>query len=123
MSAGERAHVLIVEDESVVAMAIEAAVEAAGHTVDACVPTVGAALAILDRAAPGVAWLDVLLRDGEYVYPLAAELMKRGIPFALMTGYAAQEIDPAYSGCIVLQKPFAEQALAAVLQRLVSLKP
>src|SRR5215510_6714465 len=96
------ASILIVEDEAIVAMSIEAAVETAGYKVQACVPTFARALAAIEQEEPDAALLDVRLRNDEAVYPVAAELAKRGVPFALMTGYSAETIDPAYSGCMVL---------------------
>jgi CheY-like chemotaxis protein len=56
--------VLIVEDESIVAMALEAMVRKLGHSVLAKVPTGEAALALSEEHPPDMVLMDIML-DGE----------------------------------------------------------
>src|SRR5262249_22628407 len=107
------------EHESVVAMALEAAVCESGHEVFGSVPSVARAVGLLGRGrCPDAALLDISLIDGEVVYPVADALVARGVPFALLTG-ASDAIHPRSAGRLVLFKPFAENTVIATIGRLL----
>lgn len=55
---------------------------------------------------------------GKEVYPAAAKLAERGIPFAFATGYASEHVNEAYRRRPVLHKPFEAQELAKTLMQL-----
>jgi DNA-binding response OmpR family regulator len=82
---GERQVCMIVEDEAVIAMALEDELEGAGFKICGPFATCAAALMTLERASPHVAVLDAILRDGPCL-ELARELKKRGIPFVMYSG-------------------------------------
>lgn len=84
------------------------------------VATVGKLHEAMEAAGAGafdLAFLDVNLH-GQPVYPVAALLRARGIPFAFVTGYGSAGADPTHPEAPVLQKPFQTRDLEAVLQRL-----
>ena len=83
--------VLVVEDELVVAMELEALLTGLGHTVLGPVPTVERALALLARERPDLALLDVNL-NGQWVTPVAEALRAHGVPFVLVTGYGGKQL-------------------------------
>jgi CheY-like chemotaxis protein len=57
--------------------------------------------------------LDINL-GGEMVYPLADVLAAARIPFAFLTGYAAEEIRHRYADVPILQKPIEPGMLRSV---------
>jgi DNA-binding response OmpR family regulator len=98
-------HVLLVEDEFVIARSLSLALEDAGATILGPAATTERALRLLegtDRVDAAV--LDVNLR-GETVYAVADALLARAVPFVFTTGYTASVIPPRYLGVDVLQKP------------------
>ena len=106
--------VLVVEDEYFIADDISRALIRHGAEVVGPVPTVQQARALLDSQALDLAVLDINLR-GELVYPLVAELSRRGVPMVFATGYDAAAIPADYGAIPAWSKPFDYNALADVL--------
>jgi len=111
-------HVLIVEDEALLAAAIEETLRGAGATsVDVC-STTEAALAALNKNPPDVLILDVNLADrsdGWAIAELVAELNPRQPQIVFSTG-SPERIPPAIAELgSVLAKPYAPEDLIAVL--------
>jgi DNA-binding response OmpR family regulator len=77
---------LIVEDQPLICLMLEAEMEAAGFDVPANASSIEEALARLNEDAPDVAVIDVMLQ-GHPATGLARELRQRGIPFVVHTGY------------------------------------
>jgi two-component SAPR family response regulator len=113
------AAVLIVEDEGILAMALEDVVRDAGHHIFGSVAKVARAIDLLAKGRPDAALLDVRLSEGEVVYPVADALAALGVPFALMTGYTSESIDARFAGCVVVHKPFSDGAVRATIDRLL----
>ena len=109
--------VLVVEDEYFIADDISRALIRHGAEVVGPVPTVQQAWALLDSQALDLAVLDINLR-GELVYPLVAELSRRGVPMVFATGYDAAAIPADYGAIPSWSKPFDYSALAGVLPAL-----
>ena len=82
-----RCNVLIVEDQAIVALDLQAAVEEANAQVIGPAPTVREALDLLDTDEVHAAILDANLPDGD-ITPVAEELIDRGVPFVINTGVA-----------------------------------
>jgi CheY-like chemotaxis protein len=104
--------ILLVEDEFLVASALEAVLESMGHQVLGPIATVGKALAVLKGdVLPDAAILDLNLR-GEVSSPVAEELARRHIPFVFATGY---EVDPElkerFPSTLWLHKPYTDQQI------------
>ncbi len=107
--------VLIVEDESLVAMLLETILEDMG-----CIP-VGPAANIDDGLAMVAdgEHLDAALLDvnvaGRQVFPVAEALKARGVPFVFSTGYGEGGLPDEWRGQATIQKPFTEAAVRDAL--------
>ena len=106
--------VLLVEDELLLAMDVQMALEDAGASVAGPVDTLERGLALLDRDEPfDVAILDIDLH-GEDVFPLAERLLVRRIPFLFHTGHGDREVLRShFQGAPVCTKPVLTEALVA----------
>jgi CheY-like chemotaxis protein len=113
-TAMSRLHILVVEDESMVAMMIEDMLEDLGHKVVATSGRMPDASKLVAAASADLAILDVNL-NGEETYPLADSLAARAIPFIFATGYGSSGIKADWSGVPVLQKPFQSRELAVAI--------
>lgn len=108
--------VLIVEDEMLPAMLLEAVVVDAGHTARKAA-RLRRAIELASEELFDAAVLDVNLA-GEQVFPLAALLRKQHVPFLFATGYGEAGVPPEYRDCIVLQKPYSAGAFNNALRAL-----
>ncbi|MGA7323073.1 MAG: response regulator [Rhodomicrobium sp.] len=106
--------VLIVEDETLVAMLLEEYLSELGCEVAASVRRVGKGLESLEHRKIDAAVLDVNVA-GESVYPVAEALERRGIPFVFASGYGAKGVEGNWGDRPMLQKPFGPQDLKAAL--------
>ena len=99
------AHVLILEDEPIIALDLAATVEAAKGCVVGPAGTVAAALDLLvDREVSG-AILDANLPDGALT-PVAILLIERGIPVIIFSAIGVpDELRMLYPDVPVFQKP------------------
>ena len=109
--------ILVVEDEALVAMLVEDALEEAGFGVIGPVRSVGQALETLEAERPDAAVLDLNLA-GENSVAVADALVARGIPFVVATGYGAAGLPPTHRNALVLPKPYDPADLTAMLTRL-----
>ena len=82
-----RCNVLIVEDQAIIALDLQDAVEDANAQVIGPAATVREALDLVHTHIVDAAILDANLPDGD-VTPVAEELIERGIPFVINTGAA-----------------------------------
>ena len=117
----EGLRILIVEDEPLVAMDLEAILAAEDCAVLGPAPSVARALALLEADPPDAAVLDANL-SGDSVEAVADALVARGIPFAFATGYGREALPARHRAAPVLAKPFAPAALIAVVAALVAPK-
>ena len=107
--------VLIVEDETLIAMDLEDLLGRHGCTVLGPVPDVGRALALLERELPDGALLDLNL-DGHPAIPIAEALSARGVPFVVVTGYSRRQApEPVLQGAPRVAKPVVHDQLVRVL--------
>jgi CheY-like chemotaxis protein len=113
-SANSSLQILVVEDESMVAMMIEDMLEDLGHKVIVTSGRMPDASKLVSDASADLAILDVNL-NGEETYPLADSLAARQIPFIFATGYGSSGIKDEWSGVPVLQKPFQSRELAQAI--------
>ncbi len=108
--------VLLVEDHYVIATELAGMLRRLGATVLGPYPELQAASAA--AAECDVALLDVNLR-GVAVFPLAASLLDRGVPIALVTGFEASVLPQPFRGLPRLEKPVEAGPLCATLRRLL----
>jgi len=108
------ASILVVEDESILAMLLEDFLGDLGYAMPAVASTVNQALKILDTQAISFAILDINL-GGEQSFPVADALDARGIPYIFMTGYGVAGVPERLRHHYVLQKPYGADALKDAL--------
>jgi PAS domain S-box-containing protein len=106
--------VLVVEDDAMIGMMMREILTEHGLFVIGPCCTVSEALAA-SAADFDCAVLDLNL-GGNPVYPVAASLAGRGIPFAFVTGYGRESIEPDFAHVPVMQKPVTREALEAYLR-------
>lgn len=111
--AGRR--VLVVEDESLVAMLLEDTLDAIGCEVAGMASRFDEALRKAKTLAFDVAILDVNL-NGQRTFPIADALVERGVGFVFATGYDAASLPPAFQSAPVLKKPFQQRDLERALR-------
>ncbi len=110
---------MIVEDQSLIAMSLEASLEEAGFVVAGSFPSSEQALLSLETDTPELALLDVMLKDGTCIH-LARELKSRGVPFAIYSGLRLEpDSPPELQGVPWLEKPISREDLARTLEALV----
>lgn len=107
-------NVLVVEDESLVAMYIEDILDELGHNAVAVVGRMESALVQAEHADIDIAILDINLH-GARTFPVAEKLAARGVPFVFATGYGAAGLEEAWADRPVLQKPFQLEEMRAAI--------
>jgi CheY-like chemotaxis protein len=105
-----RRRVLVVEDEVLIGMLLEDMLSDLGYELAATAARIDEASQIARDGQFDAAILDVNL-NGEEVYPVAAILEARGIPFVFATGYGERGLPPAHQNRPTLQKPFQQETL------------
>ncbi len=107
--------ILVVEDESLVAMLLETILEDMGCTPVGPIATVDEALEVV-AADPA---LDAALLDvnvaGREVFPVATALKARNVPFVFSTGYGEGGLPDEWRAQPTIQKPFTENTIRAAL--------
>ncbi len=111
--------ILVVEDEYLIRMLLEDMLTDLGYEVAAAVGTIKEARDLAATAQFDVAVLDVNL-DGQEIYPVAAILAKRGLPFVFVSGYGEGSLAEPYRARPSLQKPFQAEQLKSTLAALLS---
>jgi hypothetical protein len=112
------ARLLVVEDEPMVALELEAELTDAGAVVIGPVGTVEAAARLIEAEPLDAALLDANLA-GRPVDSLAAALAARGVPFAFASGYGRSGLPEGFRDRPLLGKPFGAEALVAVVGSLL----
>jgi DNA-binding response OmpR family regulator len=112
--------VLVVEDDSLLALDLEATlVEAGAVVVDLC-RTVDEAMLRADAGDLAVAILDFGL-GSETVSPVARRLLDQGVPFVLYTGKSRHEPSLAeWRDCSILEKPASSRELVSAVKTVLS---
>jgi PAS domain S-box-containing protein len=107
---GARGRVLLVEDESLIAMMMDQTLRDLGFDVVGPFGTVHEALAAIGREQVDAGILDINL-GGDMAYPIARALQARKVPFVFMTGYGAETIGAPFPDVRVFQKPLERDIL------------
>lgn len=110
--------ILIVEDEPLIAENLRTELVDAGFEIVGIAARVEKALILLDEIAFDVAIVDANLA-GRTAAPVAAALSKRGVPFVVLSGYAAEQLQQEFAGAIFVQKPYLLVQLIRDLNTLV----
>jgi CheY-like chemotaxis protein/DNA-directed RNA polymerase specialized sigma24 family protein len=111
--------VLIVEDEPIIAMDIEALVESLGHRVTEVARTHAEALAAVRRRRPGLILADVQLADGSSGINAVHEILSSfRVPVIFITAYperllTGERPEPTF----LISKPFRHEMVKAVISQ------
>jgi len=111
--------VLIVEDEPLIAMDIEAVLQAEALAVEYCASREDA-LKLIATRTPSAAILDFHLKDGK-VTDIAAELQMRDVPVIFCSGVEKSDIPLEFRDAIWLFKPFTDRQLVEVIRGALNL--
>ena len=112
----EGLRVLVVEDEFLVAMDIELALNDLGCEVVGPIAELASALRTAQRETLDLALLDVNL-GGEPVTAVAEALVARAVPIVFCTGYQVENLCSRYPAAPTLMKPFQPADLRNALER------
>jgi DNA-binding response OmpR family regulator len=112
--------VLVVEDDSLLAMDLEDTLVDAGATVVGVCQTLDEAIARADAGDFAVAVLDFTL-GRDTASPLARRLLRRGVPFVFYTGKSRREPSLAeWMDCPIVEKPAPPRVLVSALRTALS---
>jgi DNA-binding response OmpR family regulator len=111
------AKILIVDDEPLIAMLVEAWIVDMGHEPVGPAHSLAEAEALLDDEFDA-AIVDLTL-GGESGRPIAEALAARGSPFVYATGQSQTQLDDLPPSSGVLLKPFSFEAFEAALQAML----
>ncbi len=112
-----RTRVLIIEDEPIIAMDIEAIVTEMGHSVTGIAATRAEALALVATETPGLVLADIQLRDGSSgIVAVQHILAQQSVPAIFITGFpelllTGQRPEPTF----LITKPFAVASVQAAI--------
>jgi CheY-like chemotaxis protein len=105
-----RARVFLVEDEALIRLMLAEMIEEFGHQIVAEAGSIESALPLAETAAFDIAILDVNI-GGYYIDKVAQTIVRRGLPFIFVTGYAKAALPPAFIDRPRLQKPCLPEML------------
>ena len=111
--------ILVVEDDMMIAVLIEEALQGLGCFVIGPAAKLDVALRLASDEVLDAAILDVTIRGG-HVFPVAERLKSRGVPFAFASGYGDWALPEAFRNQPRLTKPFSTQELETRVQFLCS---
>ncbi len=111
--------VLIIEDETMIALLFEEVLSEMGHEVCASERTQAGAIAAAARCQPELIISDVRLNEGSGIGAVAVILKEGFIPHLFVTGDVLDRklLNPAAG---VLQKPFDERQLIIAIERAIA---
>ena len=110
--------VLIVEDESMLALCLEEVLIDAGFAIAGVAGKLEKALALIEGGACDAAVVDANLA-GASASPVADALASRGLPFIVTTGYPQEELQSHFVGAPFLKKPYQPELLIQTLNTLL----
>lgn len=108
---------LLVEDEPLIGMEVEDAVEALGHEVVGPVAELSVALDLATDETLECAILDVNIRGGQS-YPVADMLLARGVPVLFLSGNSTQSFPDRLRQVMHVPKPFTGEQLEQEIRNL-----
>ena len=112
--------ILVVEDESIIAINLEMILEDLGHSVIGPVMTLSDLEKMLNSDfSADAAILDVNIA-GEQIFPYARRLADLGVPLFFASGYGANGIIDDLAHYPVVPKPYTEDEIAGMLDTICS---
>lgn len=113
--------VLIVEDEALLAMMLEASLTDAGYRVLGPVSSEKQAMQLAETTRPDLALVDIRLRDGGSGIAVARHLRERGIPSLFVSGQGEEARANRESAVGYLGKPYLPATVLASIEVIRSL--
>ena len=114
-----KASILIVEDEPMLAFALEEVLIDAGFDIAGVAGRLEAALSIIENGTFDAAILDANLA-GASAGPAASALTARGLPFIVVSGYLPEQQQGAFAGALRIQKPCRPDHLIRALRGILA---
>ncbi|HEV7305383.1 HWE histidine kinase domain-containing protein [Ensifer sp.] len=115
---GADPRVLIVEDQILIALDLEAMLADEGLSDVSTASSVQQAMAHIEAAPPALAILDINLGQTNS-FGIATELVRRGTPFVFATGYGeGADLPPELAGVPIVRKPYSRNAIIGALSAL-----
>ncbi|MFA7584841.1 MAG: response regulator [Novosphingobium sp.] len=117
--------VLIIEDEPLIAMQLEALVSDLGHAVVATATTRAQAVAAFERHAPGLVLADIQLADASSGIDAVEDILRIAqVPVVFVTAYperllTGERPEPTY----LVTKPFREETVRATISQALFFAP
>ena len=113
-------NILIVEDEALLAMDIEAMIEDSGHVVFAEASTLAGVRALANSPSPDIAFVDIHLADGDSGLDVSALIQRRWSDAVIVFLTANPlRIPPDFAGAQgVIPKPFSRGGLMSAMRYL-----
>ena len=108
-------HALIIEDESLIAMAIEDALRGCGFTSFEVAVSAEEAMTAARRKCPDLITADVELRPGCGITAVQSICSDRPIPILFITG-APSEVRVRMPGCALIEKPFSAHEIVDAIK-------
>lgn len=110
--------ILIVEDDAMIGMHLAEVLEEMGHEVCAVQATEADAIAAADRCKPDLMIVDAWLRNGSGISAVETICRSRHVPHVFVSGDASS-VKAILPTAIVVEKPFREEVLARIIQRVI----
>ncbi len=111
--------ILLVEDQFLLALHMGEDLKLEGYHLVGPAHSVDMALDLIGSTPVDAALLDVNL-GARTSYPVADALAERHIPFAFLSGYSREDLDPRYHRQVLLNKPVLPDELHRAVQELVA---
>jgi DNA-binding NtrC family response regulator len=107
--------ILILEDETIIAMSLEGVVAEMGHTA-LHARSVQEALALIQTSTIDLAIIDVALRAGQSSEVVAAALRERRIPFIVCSGSTVGQLAEIFGSAPFIAKPYRDHDMEAAIR-------
>ncbi len=112
------ARILVVEDEPMLAYAVEESLLEAGFEIAGVAGRLAQAIAIIESGGCDAAIVDANLA-GVSASPVADALSARAIPFIVVSGYSPEQQPGAFPGALFMQKPYRPDDLIQAVRNLL----
>ena len=103
--------ILLVEDDFLIAMAMQDALEAVGYEVIGPAATIAEALRLVETRRPNLALVDITLRGGDSGVDLCRALRRRDVPCLFVTGEPTRARAARDAALGYVAKPCREQTI------------
>ena len=108
---------LVAEDEALIALMLELELRDAGHEVLGPAATPEEALALAEETRPGLALIDIRLKDGGDGVALARTLRERhGVSSLFVSGQAPEALAGRDAALGLVRKPYAPEDVARAVE-------